>query len=64
MNSEQVGEWGTGNAYLDARLLQQLTEIREDVLYKVLLELRKEYYSLNRERYMDIIGGYRVGPQI
>ena len=31
---------GTGNVSLEVKLLQQLTAIREEVLYEVLLDLR------------------------
>ena len=35
--------------------------MREEVLYKVFLEMRKAYVTLNHDRCMDIILGYGVG---
>ena len=37
---------GAGTASLEAKLIQQLTEIREEVLYGVFLELWKVYDAL------------------
>ena len=39
-----------------------MMEIREEVLYEVLLELRKAYDTLYRERCMEITMGCMVGP--
>ena len=39
---------GTMTAPLEANLLQQLTEMREDVLYEIFLELKKEYDALDQ----------------
>ena len=33
--------WGMGTASLEAKLLQQLTIMRKEVLYEVFLDLRK-----------------------
>ena len=41
---------GTGNATLKAKLLQQLTEMREAVLFEVFLDLQKAYDALDRDR--------------
>ena len=38
---------GTGTASLEAKLLQQLTAMREEVLYEVFLDLEKAYEALN-----------------
>ena len=38
---------GTGTASLEAKLLQQLMEMREDFLYKIFLDLRKAYDALD-----------------
>ena len=37
--------------------------MREEVLHKVFLYLRKAYNDLYRERYMEIIILYEVGPR-
>ena len=55
---------GTGTAFLEANLLQNLVELREKFLYEVLLGLRKAYDALNRESCMKIIGGYGSIPQM
>ena len=52
-----------GTASLETKLLQQLTDMREEVLYKVFLNLRKAYDELDRERCMEILVGYGVGPR-
>ena len=41
---------GTGTAALKANLLQQLADIREAVLFEVLLDLKKAYDVLDRDR--------------
>ena len=53
---------GTRNASLKAKLLQQLTSMREDILYEVFLDLRKAYAVLDRERCMEIFVAYVVNP--
>ena len=41
---------GTGTATLEAKLLQQLAAMREEVLYVIYLELSKASYALVRSR--------------
>ena len=53
---------GTGNTTLKAKLLHQLAVMREEVLYMIFLELHNPYDALNRDRYLDILEGYRMGP--
>ena len=50
-----------GTASLEAYFLQQLTEMREEVLYEVFLDLRKVHGALDIEQYMDILMVYGVG---
>ena len=40
---------GTGTASIEAKLPQQLEAMREEVLYEVLLDLRKAYANLELE---------------
>ena len=54
---------GTGTATLEAKLLQQLAALREEVLYVVLLDLHKAYDALDGSRCLEILEGYDVGPQ-
>ena len=41
---------GTGTATLEAKLLQQLAAMREEVLYVIFLNLTKAYDALDRSR--------------
>ena len=43
---------GTGTATLEAKLLQQLAAMREEVLYVIFLDLHKAYDALDRDRYL------------
>ena len=53
---------GTGTTTLEAKLLQQLVALREEVLYVIFLELHKAYDALDRSRCLEILEGYGVGP--
>ena len=46
--------WGTDNATLEAKLLQQLAALREEVLYVIFLDLNKAYDVLDRSRCLKI----------
>ena len=35
-------------ASLKSNILQKITSMREEVIYKVLLDLREDYYVINR----------------
>ena len=41
---------GTGTATLEAKLLQQLAAMREEVMYVIFLDLTKAYDALDRSR--------------
>ena len=41
---------GTGTTSLEAKLLQQLTSMREDALYSIFLDLHKVFDALDRYR--------------
>ena len=47
----------TGTATLEAKLLQQLADMREEVLYVIFLDLTKAYDALDRSRSLDILKG-------
>ena len=55
---------GTGTATLDAKLLQQLAAMREEVLYVIFLDLTKAYDALDRSRTLEILKGYGVGERV
>ena len=48
---------------LEAKLLQQLTSMRGEVLYTIILDLHKVYDALDRDRHLEILKSYRVGPR-
>ena len=54
---------GTGTATLEAKLLQQLASLREEVLYVIFLDLHKAYEALDRYRCLEILEGYDLGPR-
>ena len=53
---------GTGTATLEAKLLQQLVALREELLYMIFLDLHRVYDALDRSRCLVILEGYGVGP--
>ena len=55
---------GTGNATLEANLLQQLAAMREEVLYMIFMDLTKAYDALDRFRSLEILEGYRVVKRV
>ena len=55
---------GTGTATLEAKLLQQLAAMREEVLYVIFLDLTKAYDALERSRTLEILKGYGVGERV
>ena len=46
---------GTGTATLEAKLLQKLAAMREEVLYVIFLDLTKAYDALDRSRCLGIL---------
>ena len=58
-----AGRW-MGTAILEDKLLQQLTDMREAVLFEVFLYLQKAYDALDKERPLELLAAYRVGTRI
>ena len=54
---------GMGTSTLEAKLLQKLAALREEVLYVIFMDLHKAYYALDRSRCLNILEGYGVVPQ-
>ena len=54
---------GTGTATLEAKLLQQIAALREEVLYVIFLYLHKAYDALDRYRCLEILEEYGMGPR-
>ena len=53
----------TGNASLEANLIQKLKTIREEVIYDNFLDIHKAYDALDCGRFLVIIAAYDIGPQ-
>ena len=53
----------TGTATLEAKLLQQLTALRKEVLHVIFLDLHKAYDALYRSMCLEILEGYGMGPR-
>ena len=54
---------GTGTSALEAMLTQQLTSMREAVLFEVFLDIQKAYDTLERESELDLLAAYDVRPR-
>ena len=54
---------GAGSSSLEAKLLQKLTVMIEEVIYNFFLDLQKAYENLYRERCLEILVGYGIGPR-
>ena len=52
-----------GTAILESKLVQQLAFIEQAPLYEIFVDLKKAYDAMDRERYLDILVAYGVGPK-
>jgi hypothetical protein len=55
-------ERGTGTAIIEAKLFQQLASIDQVPVFEIYLDLKKAYNSVDRERTLEILEAYGVGP--
>ncbi len=55
---------GTGTAIMEAKLQQQLAWAEQEPLYQIYLDLQKAYDALDQGRCLEILAGYRVGPNL
>ena len=55
---------GTGTATVEAKLAQQLAFLEQEALHSVLFNLKKAYDTMDRERCLEILAGYGVGPNM
>jgi hypothetical protein len=55
---------GTGTATIEAKLTQQLAWVEQEPLYQIFVDLCKAYNHLNREKCLEIMTGYGVGPKL
>ena len=51
-------------ATLEANMAQQLTGMAHKPLFQVFLDLRKSYDSLDWERCLELLRGYRLGKNL
>ena len=58
------GGRGTGTATLESKLTQQLTILAQEPLLQVFLDTRKANDSLDRERCLEVLSGYGLGPNL
>jgi hypothetical protein len=55
---------GTGTAIMEVKLHQQLAWVDQASLYQIYLDLKKAYGALDWTRCLEILAGYRVGPNL
>ena len=51
-------------AIMELKLVQEIAIIDHDPLFLVLLDIRKEYGTVDRERLIHSLEGYSAGPPL
>ena len=54
---------GTGMSSLEVKLLQNLVALHEELLYYIFLYLYRSYDSMEWEKRLEILEGYRMVPR-
>jgi exonuclease III len=57
-------ERGCGTAIVEVKLFQQLAALAQIPVFAIFLDLRKAYDSVDRERTLELLDGYGVGPNM
>ena len=55
---------GTGTATLEAKLAQQLAYLEQEALYRIFIDLKKAYDAMDRDRCLEILEAYSMGPNM
>mmetsp|Transcript_7501 Transcript_7501/g.17018 ORF Transcript_7501/g.17018 Transcript_7501/m.17018 type:complete len:296 (-) Transcript_7501:86-973(-) len=55
---------GTGTAITEAKLTQQLAYLEQAPLYGIFIDLRKAYDAMDRDRCLEMMEAYGVGPNL
>ena len=50
----------TGEASINAKLIQRLVVMRKDALYKIFLDLQKVYNATDKDIFLEILEGIRL----
>ena len=57
-------KWGTGTATLETKLLHKISEMNQEVMYDIFVDICKACDVLDRKQALVILEGYGVGPQV
>ena len=58
-----VAKQGTGTvACIEAKLLQQMPQMVQKILYSIFLDISESHDTVNRKRLLEIMEGYGMGP--
>ena len=59
-----IGGRDTGTSTIKAKLAQQLAHLEQELLFETFVDLKKAYDAMDRERCMEILVRYGVGPSM